>query len=119
MKVRCGFVSNSSSSSFFIYGGSIESSTAEEIFLKAGVDEEQFVDGVMEFLYGRLNDCDLEINGDYEDYYMHIGITPSKIKDDETGAEFKARVKALLTENLPEIADELAMGYHEDCWRDG
>jgi hypothetical protein len=72
MKTRQGFVSNSSSSSFIVFGKYLADSEEEKI------DQEK-----MEELGYELN-CS-------EDGYS-IGCDPSEMKDDETLLQFKTRI---------------------------
>jgi hypothetical protein len=71
MKIREGFVSNSSTTSFCIYGAFLEDT--EEI------DEEKA---------GKLG---LEI--EYDDYGIYVGKSWPSIKDDQTGGEFKKGIE--------------------------
>lgn len=117
MKIRQGFVSNSSSSSFCIYGICKESYDIEEILKAKGVTDEELVDGVSEYFDDwsykwRLKDkglseeeiqkkCDervtirgMDIHHPYDgECGAFIGQSWSSINDDETGAEFKARIE--------------------------
>jgi len=72
MKIRLGFVSNSSSSSFMIYG----------VYLPA------------EF-YEKAEGCGLTVDGEGEDLYC-FGLSMDEIGDDETGKQFKKRAHDLL-----------------------
>ena len=99
MKVRYGFVSNSSSTSFCIYGTSIGRSKADEL---DGNSKE------LEICYG---------NPDYEDAPAYIGVSWKRIRDDETGAQFKARVEAEIKKIL---GDEIVeCGTIEVCYYNG
>ena len=69
MKIRVGFVSNSSSSSFLIYGAVVSDDTMKHELEKEGLSE----------IYGQ------------DDTY--IGLSWDQIKDDESGAQFKQRIR--------------------------
>lgn len=97
MKIRNGFVSNSSSSSFLIYGAHLE-----------GVDEESLPQDLLglESFYG----------GDYSDG-VYLGKSWDSIGDEETGKEFKDGIEKSLTKILPD--QELSFQTHEECSYDG
>lgn len=90
MKIRSGFVSNSSSSSFCIYGAEIDFDI-EEAAEKLGIefDKDDFDEYVtLEEISSKLG---LEIFTPYESYYL--GRSWSSIEDNETGKDFKNSVK--------------------------
>jgi len=80
MKIRNGFVSNSSSSSFFVYGTEI---TREDL------NNSPFWDENLQELSGEFRD--LQVGAD--DYSVVIGLPPSDGDDSETFGQFKHRVK--------------------------
>jgi hypothetical protein len=92
MKLRNGFVSNSSTSSFLIFGVCIEGNyeTSEKI------DE----------IITKLN-LGLEVHapGDYDSVY--IGQSWDEVGDDETGLQFKDRVTAELVKLNEELAKNI------------
>ena len=80
MKIRSGFVSNSSSSSFCVYGSYIAESVFEAVY-----DDANKIKILEQF------DIDEHGNPDcYEDTTM-VGRRFTSIKDDETGGEFKKK----------------------------
>jgi hypothetical protein len=82
MKVRKGFVSNSSSTSFVIYGVSLP-------------------EGKEDDYYDLLSDDPVGLNIFYPEYDgIYIGKSWSSIKDDETGLQFKQSVENRLKELL-------------------
>lgn len=96
MKIRQGFVSNSSTTSFLIYGVSVDDAEL--------VDKAWDVEGI-------------EGYGNPYDSGGWIGASWCQVRDDETGAQFKARVEAKLFTELgikPEQCDTI-----EQAWRDG
>jgi hypothetical protein len=112
MKIRDGFVSNSSTTSFCIYGAYFYTEEAQKFYPELTEDDD--VDG---FLDDKLYNVDeLELIGDpYDDGYW-VGISWPNIKDDETGAQFKQRVKETLEKNG---IKDVELGTHEEAWRDG
>ena len=97
MKIRNGFVSNSSTSSFCIYGAAID---------KSKVDEDAVEKAGLEYHRGDPN------NGDD---YVYIGRSWCSIKDDETGAQFKKNIEIL----LKEMFETTKCSTYEEAWRDG
>ena len=80
MKIRLSFVSNSSSSSFCLLG----------IYLPENFSEDDFDD----ILDNKAFQTILYIENGIYNYYDHkiIGVTPDRMKDDETLAQFKERI---------------------------
>ena len=99
MKIRNGFVSNSSSSSFLIYGASVDETgdEAEDLQVKAraaGLDFEYGPDGE--------GNC--------------IGLSWDAVKDDETGKEFKTRIQKSVNEVF---GKKTKCGTHSAAWYNG
>lgn len=80
MKIRSGYVSNSSSSSFCLLG----------IYLPENFSEDDFYD----ILNNKTFQTILYIENGIDNYYDQkiIGVTPDRMKDDETLAQFKERI---------------------------
>ena len=101
MKIRNGFVSNSSSSSFIIYGASFDTYDTEiEQLIKTHLTVEQKEelvagDDTLEYLLPKLG---LEIYEDYEMGEIFFGKSWSKVGDEETGKQFKDSVDEKLKE---------------------
>lgn len=90
MKIRTGFVSNSSSSSFCLYGLGTSYTDFASKFKDADWWEDDNPDVNLEEFCGTTG---LEYIMDGECDYIWIGLGPEAIEDQMTGAEFKARVK--------------------------
>jgi len=103
MKIRTSFVSNSSSTSFCIYG--ISTSSSKDLPTEVETT---------------LND--LGLNCYYEPYNdtIYIGMSLTKIKDNETFAQFKERVEKIFAKSgLPKETISGKYEVIEDSWYDG
>jgi hypothetical protein len=100
MKFRSGYVSNSSSTSFCLYGSRIDQ---ELVFMKLQelkkLSDEQ-VEAIKEYdlelgdVIKEFEEFDVYYDADESEYY--IGRSWASVKDDETGAAFKEDVKSKL-----------------------
>ena len=118
MKIRNGFVSNSSSSSFLIYGVTFEN-TSEMVEkasdkLKTEWKEYNKENKNYEISFEDYMD-DFEGYRPYDDY-TYLGLSWGDIKDDETGAQFKERAYEYIKENFNITKEDLST--HEECWHD-
>lgn len=111
MKIRIGFVSNSSSSSFLIYGASFEGGEFSDEYQKAEIDEYDFFENLAS------KTKSLCYTQGEEGYSHYLGVSWDSIKDDETGAQFKARIQADVDKLFP--GKDIKCGTHEEAWRDG
>ena len=122
MKVRCGFVSNSSTSSFCIYGIMLEDKHVEKIKEKIKIldpknndeDDEWYVLSEELENYFCKNEIGLEFHSMMGEYF-YIGRSWKYIKDNETGLEFKKSIENTIKELLGE---ELKCSTHSEAWRD-
>jgi len=102
MKIRTGFVSNSSSSSFCIFGTRMDSAEIIEKIKESLTEEElEKIEEESYELEGILQSkTSLSIKYDYECDYIWLGRDWSSVKDDETGAQFKEDVEKQIKEFL-------------------
>lgn len=109
MKIRKGFVSNSSSTSFCIYGVCFEDvddviELHKKLFNRELTDDE--LDEVYELADEIAGKLELECHSPGDDYY-YFGRSWSDIKDDETGKQFKENIEKKLGLNC---------ATHEESW---
>ena len=91
MKIRIGFVSNSSSSSFCLFG----------VFVG---DSNKSYDEACKLVEG--NELCVENACDECDNSVYVGLPPEKMKEDETLREFRERIKSQLAKNGLDCKDE-------------
>jgi len=127
MKIRSGFVSNSSSSSFCIFGVSLDTSefkktkayqqTLKELADKEGKTPEELEEswGVYEISEGIKLPDDFSMHQPPEFETVYIGRSWTGIKDDETGAQFKENVRTVVKEML----GNQTFAIHEVSWYNG
>jgi len=125
MKIRNGFVSNSSASSFLIYGLEIDSTDLEEI-LRGKMPKKDNNDDIDIDIYEELDDI-IPSKSQLKSYspescgVFYIGCSWDNIDDNETGKQFKERVEKEIRDLI--IGDlwleKMKFGTHEYAWRDG
>jgi hypothetical protein len=83
MKIRQGFVSNSSSSSFVLWGVS-------------SYDVDMDRDAIENFTYGEKKIAGLQVSSGIESDGFFVGGSPTSMRDDETLLQFKQRIVDML-----------------------
>lgn len=129
MKIRTGFVSNSSASSFCIYGAAFDFSTAQEAFYveppateeikcKAcgqimangkfcsscgeALGEEKDKYEVVEDIRKKFEGTGIEVITAYDSYdSLYLGKSWKKVSNDQTGAQFKKEIEDAITPHFP------------------
>jgi len=117
MKIRNGFVSNSSSSSFCIYGISMEPDEMTEKLQKLGLMGKDD-NNIYEWPYcdkGKiLEQNNIKIESGHPDAgYIYFGREWKSIKDNETGKEFKENVEKSLNKIFKE---DMKCFTYEEAW---
>jgi len=110
MKIRNGFVSNSSTSSFCIFGVEIEDSDIPSVLDNLGIKYEKDEDGMFDFesedWCEHLESIEIPYIHDYENETTYFGFGIEDMEDDETKKQFQDRVKTKLIERLgPELGN--------------
>jgi len=116
MKTRKGFISNSSTTSFCIYGISIDPNEIKTILNLPDTE------GIYEAIEEESKNKDISLyfidGSEYSDCF-YIGQAYSSIEDNETGAQFKQRVKEEVNKLFDNQIEENRFGTIEEAWRDG
>ena len=129
MKIRSGFVSNSSSTSFVIYGISMPTYKLEEWLndhYNAMLSEENIetmeeegnyaiVELFADLCADWLKENNLDVYTGYESEYTYIGISPQNFPGNKTVDE----TKTFITQVLGTRFFDNTVNWYEECFRDG
>lgn len=113
MKKRNGFVSNSSSSSFCLYGACFSEEDTVFYAKKLGAEKNVYSYEAAEFLSKKLN-LTYSPGPSYSETY-YFGRCYSTLGDGETGIQFKESVE----KEIKKLNENISCSYHEEGWYDG
>lgn len=131
MKIRSGFVSNSSSSSFILYGASMDNETFKEYVLEKikisekfspeeieEIEEEDQLYELVEIFTDMEESGSLSVEtGSGYDDTVYIGKDPRNFEEDLTVAQNKKSIQEEFKKIFPGYQGKF--GYFDECWRDG
>jgi hypothetical protein len=117
MKIRSGFVSNSSTTSFCIYGTHVEDREllTKKMFKKHGVADTEDVYG--EKFDELVTEAGLEEHIGYDGSDTYLGVSLRHMDDNQTFGDFKKNTKEKIQTFLGKKTVKCEI--HEEAWRDG
>jgi hypothetical protein len=117
LKLRTGFVSNSSSSSFLIYGiTASDRDLPKEVLPRDSEGEPDTRADTYDIWDKFISDNGLDHWHPSYDITHYIGLSWDRVKDDETGKQFKERAEALIEKAF---GKKMKLTTLEEAWRDG
>ncbi len=107
MKIRSGFVSNSSSSSFVIYGVWIKDASGVVDFTEDEGDS-VIIEKAVKTITDKVFDFEFYNEDELDGYY--IGVHPASCPDDMTMGDFKKGIR----DRLEKIIPNTSCGWHQE-----
>ncbi|MCK9596329.1 hypothetical protein M0R19_04055 [Candidatus Pacearchaeota archaeon] len=122
-------MSNSSTTSFYIYGAFISCDEIENYIRNNNLEDEYDPDDPASFIETKEKEFNKIIQeedhiefygdsyGEYCDPGIYIGMSPNELLDTETGGEFKARVKSVIKKCFKKekkLLDKCEYGYYAE-----
>jgi len=109
MKIRKGFVSNSSSTSFCIFGACVKEGWGESLVtLSAEEIEDRLQNTTLRYATGESDE-------------IYVGLNWHDMDDNETKQDFMRRIRKLILDAFPEITDQESLKVYMEVqgWYDG
>lgn len=132
MKIKLGFVTNSSSTSFVVWGmrmdeDELKEKYGEKIFASEHVilgpdivnkPREEFFEDFYYNVQTLASQCGIDMTKQCYDNEFMIGVSPFKMKEDQTLREFKGEIVQKF-KNLGIDIEASDLFVVEECWMDG
>jgi len=122
MKIRNGFISNSSTCSFLIYGvclskEEISKYLKEDFLNELNEEEKKEMESLSSIKWILENKLNLSVSRADSDEYFFIGKSWSGVRDDQTGFQFKEEIKEIINKAF-NVSDSIRFGTFSEAWSD-